>query len=792
MNSKLITMKQLYLSLLSIVLLTLATFAQTPQAINYQGLARDNSGSPLPNQQIGIRLSILSGSATGTPVYVETHTRITDAYGLFTLQIGQGNAVTGAFNNVAWGSTSFFLKVEIDTTGGTNYELAGTTQFAAVPYALNAKNGTPNGQNPGDMLYWNGTQWLPVPVGTEGQVLRLNSGIPTWGSTVQFASIITTAISGIGILTTCSGGNVSDGGAPITARGICWRTTPGPTIADSKTSDGTGSGSYTSHLMGLTMANTYYVRAYATNSKGTSYGNELSFTIPAWQCGTSAITVNHLASGGVAPVDKSVSYGTVTNMPGETDKCWITQNLGSDHQATSVSDATEASAGWYWQFNKKQGYKHDGTTRTPATTWISSIYENSDWVAANDPCALELGSGWRLPTNTEWTNLDAEGGWVSWTGPFSSGLKLHAAGYLDVNDGSFFFRGTAGTYQSSTQDNVNYASYLYFDGGFSYTRSAGKAYGLTARCLSGTNNPMTTAPVTTIPVTGITTATASSGGNIVNDGGSSIIARGVCWSTSANPTVTDPKTTDGTGQGTFISSITGLAPSTNYHLRAYSTNSSGTAYGSDVSFTTVTAPFICGSPLTINHSAGAVAPVDKTTIYGTVTNIPGETDKCWITQNLGSDHHANSIDDASEASAGWYWQFNKKQGYKHDGATRTPATTWIGSINENSDWVAANDPCTLELGSGWRIPTNTEWDNLILSGNLNTWSGSYASGLKLHDAGYLIFGDGSLTYRGSYGNYWSSTQDNAAFGWFLYFSSDISFMFNYNKAFGMSVRCCKD
>ncbi len=78
----------------------------------------------------------------------------------------------------------------------------------------------------------------------------------------------------------------------------------------------------------------------------------------------------------------------------------------------------------------------------------------------------------------------------------------------------------------------------------------------------------------------------------------------------------------------------------------------------------------CGSSLTINHVAGVVAPVTKTVTYGTVTNIPGETSKCWITSNLGADHQATAINDATEASAGWYWQFNRKQGYKHDGTTQ--------------------------------------------------------------------------------------------------------------------------
>ena len=651
----------------------------------------------------------------------------------------------------------------------------------------------PTGTNPGDMLYWNGTQWLKLPIGTEGQVLKITSGIPTWGSSVQFASIITTAISGIGATTAISGGNVSDGGAPVTARGVCWGTTASPTIEGSKTTDGIGSGAFTSNITGLLMATTYHVRAYATNTKGTAYGDELSFITPVWLCGTSAITVNHSASGGVAPVDKSVSYAIVTNIPGETDKCWITKNLGATNQATSVSDASEEAAGWYWQFNKPQGYKHDGSTRTPNSTWISSINENSDWLPANDPCTLELGSGWRLPTSTEWTNVDATGGWTIWNGPYNSGLKLHAAGDLEVAGNGFLNdRGTYGFYWTSKQIDADWGFYMSFGSASSVVSDYIKTYGFTVRCLTGTGTSMTTPTVTTASVTGITTTTASSGGNVESDGGTSVSARGVCWSTTPNPTITDTKTTDGSGTGTFSSSITGLTASTTYHVRAYATNSSGTAYGNDVSIVTSAPPFTCGSSITINHVAGDVAPVNKTTTYGTVTNIPGEPTKCWITQNLGADHQATSVDDATEASAGWYWQFNKKQGYKHDGTTRTPNSTWISSIDENSDWLLANDPCTLELGSGWRLPTNTEWTNVDVSGGWTTWTDPYNSGLKLHAAGFLSSSSGSLSARGSDGYYWGSTQLNANYGWNLLFANGGSYMYYHVKANGFTARCIKD
>ena len=204
-------------------------------------------------------------------------------------------------------------------------------------------------------------------------------------------------------------------------------------------------------------------------------------TTTALTCGTS-ITINH-AAGSVAPVSKTVTYGTVTNIPGEPTKCWITQNLGSTKQASAVDDATESAAGWYWQFNRKQGFKHDGTTRTPATTWITSISENSYWVAANDPCTLELGNGWRLPTFTEWTNVDASGGWTTWNGPWNSGLMIHAAGYLNYGDGSLINRGFHGYYWSSTQYNASNGWYLNFNSGYSNMSINYKSYGFTARCL---------------------------------------------------------------------------------------------------------------------------------------------------------------------------------------------------------------------------------------------------------------------------------------------------------------------
>ncbi|NBL63808.1 hypothetical protein GV828_01190 [Flavobacterium sp. NST-5] len=96
--------------------------------------------------------------------------------------------------------------------------------------------------------------------------------------------------------------------------------------------------------------------------------------------------------------------------------------------------------------------------------------------------------------------------------------------------------------------------------------------------------------LSTTAVSGISTTTAISGGNVSSQGNSEIISRGVCWSTSSNPTINNTKTVDGTGTGNFTSNLTGLTPNTNYYIRAYATNSEGTSYGNQVNFQTTNGP----------------------------------------------------------------------------------------------------------------------------------------------------------------------------------------------------------
>jgi hypothetical protein len=199
--------------------------------------------------------------------------------------------------------------------------------------------------------------------------------------------------------------------------------------------------------------------------------------------------------------------------------------------------------------------------------------------------------------------------------------------------------------------------------------------------------------------------------------------------------------------------------------------------------------FVCGQTLSINHTEGQVAPVSKSTTYGTISNIPGEPSKCWITSNLGSSHQATAVTDATEASAGWYWQFDLKQGYKHDGTTRTPNSTWISFFAEYSNWTDANDPCSSELGTGWRIPTKTEWENVDAAGPWGTWTAPWNSPLKLHAGGRLNSADGTMANRGMNGIFWSSTQSTEELGWRLNMNSGACGLSVLGKTYGFSIRC---
>ncbi len=196
----------------------LNTNAQSPQKMSYQAIIRNASNNLITNSTVGMQISILQGSATGTIVYSETQTPTTNINGLATLEIGTGNVVSGTFANINWANGPYFIKTETDPMGGTNYSISGTSEFTSVPYALYSLNGTPgpqgiqgvagilpNGTTAGNTTFWNGTSWITnnsnlfnnggnIGIGTSNPLLKLhingdvNNGLGTIMSNISNAS----------------------------------------------------------------------------------------------------------------------------------------------------------------------------------------------------------------------------------------------------------------------------------------------------------------------------------------------------------------------------------------------------------------------------------------------------------------------------------------------------------------------------------------------------------------------------------------------------------------------------
>jgi hypothetical protein len=172
------TMKKL-ITILSLFFAAI-TFAQSPQRMNFQSVVRDANNELIQNGEIGIRVSILESSSTGTPVFVERHQPTTNENGLFTLEIGAGSLISGSFNAINWKNNQYWLKTEYDLTGGTSYTLSSTVQFLSVPYSFNSdyaqnsgnqiENIIDNGNGTLTFEYLNGSSFTTAPLtGLQGQ-----------------------------------------------------------------------------------------------------------------------------------------------------------------------------------------------------------------------------------------------------------------------------------------------------------------------------------------------------------------------------------------------------------------------------------------------------------------------------------------------------------------------------------------------------------------------------------------------------------------------------------------------
>jgi hypothetical protein len=143
-------MKRILALVLFVLISLVISYGQAPQAFKYQAIARDNNGHPLVNCDIGLRISLLQGDKNGPVVYSEAQNLTTNSTGLIDMEIGKGRILSGSFMDIDWRSTPYYLKIEMDNHGGTDYHLMGTSELLSVPYALYAENAGAEGNRAGE------------------------------------------------------------------------------------------------------------------------------------------------------------------------------------------------------------------------------------------------------------------------------------------------------------------------------------------------------------------------------------------------------------------------------------------------------------------------------------------------------------------------------------------------------------------------------------------------------------------------------------------------------------------
>ncbi len=431
--------------------------------------------------------------------------------------------------------------------------------------------------------------------------------------------VSTTAVTNITATTATSGGTItSDGGATITANGVCWSTSANPSTTDSKTIDGNTTGQFVSSISGLTTGTTYHVRAYATNSVGTAYGADMSFstsgqapsclTQSATNITATAATLNGTVNPNYLSTMVTFEYGTTTTYGSTATSA---QSPVTGNSITNVSaDISSLTSNTTYHFRAK-------AVNSVGTTYGSDMTFTT--LAGAPTLTTTVISGVTTTTASSGGNITSDGGsavtsrGVCWG--TSSGATVSSS---HTSDGT-----GSGTFTSSLTGLT--ANTTYYVRAYA-TNSVGTAYG---NEVTFKTNQIVIPTLTTTAATSITSSSAISGGNITSDGGGSVTARGVCWSTTSNPTISNNKTSDGNGSGTFTSNISGLAPVTTYHIRAYATNSAGTGYGNDLTFTTLPgAPTLTTIPISIITTTTASSGGNIISNGGSAITSNGV---CWST-----------------------------------------------------------------------------------------------------------------------------------------------------------------
>jgi uncharacterized protein (TIGR02145 family) len=496
------------------------TFAQSPQKMSYQGVLRNSSSVLITSAQVGMRISILQSSATGTVAYSETQSPTTNANGLVSLEIGSGTPVTGTFAGINWANGPYFIKTETDPAGGTNYTINGTSQLMSVPYALFSANATAGPQGPA------GAAGLTTSVNGVAQVagaITLTTADIAASNNKNYVTDAQQAVIG-----NTSGTNTGDNATNSLYSGLVTNAT--------HTGDVTGATALT--IIDDAVTAVKILDANVTNAKLDKANIPLSgfgaavadvalgakkltgvanptdaqdaatkvyVDLLAAQVATLQAKISDLVVAAAATI-KNVTIGT---------QVWQRRNLdlATYRDGTIIPEVTDPDA---WK-NLKTGawcyVRNDpanGETYGKLYNWCAvmgiTVAEDATPTAAQIAARKQLAPiGWHVPTNEEWTTLTIfldqqapvgnignkmrETGVTHWSSPNAG--ATNSSGFTGLPGGLRSHLGAAGGpaaygfWWSSTEIDPGqaYFRFLYFDRAEVGDTGTLKAYGLSVRCL---------------------------------------------------------------------------------------------------------------------------------------------------------------------------------------------------------------------------------------------------------------------------------------------------------------------
>ena len=443
--------------------------AQVPEKMSYQAVIRNSSDILVSNQQVGMQISIIQGSVSGTVVYIETQTPTTNVNGLVSLEFGTGTVVLGTFASIDWANGTYFIKTETDPTGGSDYTITDISQMMSVPYALHSKTAESitGGISETDPVF---TAWSKDYNDLTNKPIFQDS-INTYGFDGNYNNL------------------TNKPSIPATADGSETKINAGSNIT----------------ITGNGKAATPYVVA---QKAGTQVGQMLYWNGSAWvNVEPGSDDASFKLVGGIPtwiepPYSRNyVHCGDTTKIVdviSPTGKVWMDRNLGASQVATSSTDVDAYGDIYQWgRFADGHQCRNSNTSSTLSSTdtpndgnFILTLNYPVDWrqdqnnnfwqgvKGINNPCP----TGYRLPTETE---LDNER--LSWSSnnaadAFASPLKLPLTGVRGYDDGLLNLVGTYGNYWSSTVKD-QYARYLYFNDSSAGTGSSQRASGRPVRCI---------------------------------------------------------------------------------------------------------------------------------------------------------------------------------------------------------------------------------------------------------------------------------------------------------------------